>query len=234
MTLQEICSKQCKLQQDDIQQLSEIEKQLPLIAQVCGADVFIDCIIPHTDTAVVVAQAQPSSEISVYKRNVVGEYAELKMEPAVIHCFELQAPVSDMKAVTQENRNVMQSAFPVFNLQNKMIGAVVSERDISRELEHEKKFEHLAKNYERSEAEAGLHDSEDLHMLALREMHHRIKNDFQLMASIFSMQARRCRGTQTEKYLLDALSQSLTIAAIHDMLLPNNTQNGVVSCRSLG
>lgn len=233
MTLDEICRVQCGLNERDITRLKEIEKQLPLMAQVCGADVFIDCIIPNSNRAIVVAQGQPAAEISAYRRNVVGEFAVPEMEPAVIHCFELKTPVSDMKAVTQENRSVMQSAFPVFNDENEIIGAVVSERDISRELEHEKKFEHLAKKYESSEPAAGLHDSDNVHMLALREMHHRVKNDFQLMASIFSMQARRCRGTETEKFLLEDMNRLLTIAAIHDMLLHDNTHNGAVNCRGL-
>jgi two-component sensor histidine kinase len=233
MTLDEICRSNCRLEDSDIEKLKQLQQQLPLMAHLCGADVFIDCLVKDSHMAVVVAQGRPAFEISAYTGTVVGEFAGADMEPAVLHCFELKAPVSDMKAVTQENKSVIQRAFPVFNDKNEMIAALVSERDISREIEHEKKFEHLARSHEMQEAAAGVHECADANILALREMHHRVKNDFQLMANIFGMQARRCRGTETEKILLEDMNRLLTIASIHDMLLNNSSQTGAVNCRSL-
>ena len=58
--LRTICQKLTDLSPADIQQLEEVSQQLPLMAELTGADVFIDCPTSNGEI-VVVAQAQPSS-----------------------------------------------------------------------------------------------------------------------------------------------------------------------------
>ena len=48
--------------------LASLERQLPLMAELTGADVFLDCITREGD-AVVVAQAGPGQGVSAYRQD---------------------------------------------------------------------------------------------------------------------------------------------------------------------
>ncbi len=48
--------------------LASLERQLPLMAELTGADVFLDCITREGD-AVVVAQARPGQGVSAYRQD---------------------------------------------------------------------------------------------------------------------------------------------------------------------
>jgi two-component sensor histidine kinase len=52
----------------------------------------------------------------------------------------------------------------------------------------------------------------------LREMHHRVKNNLQQVASILSMQRRRAKSPQVERILTDSIGRVQGIAATHDLL----------------
>ncbi len=52
----------------------------------------------------------------------------------------------------------------------------------------------------------------------LREMHHRVKNNLQQVASILNMQSRRAKSTQLEQILEENVSRIQGIAATHDLL----------------
>ena len=58
-TLRQLCIEHTKLTPADIGRLEALERDLPLIADVSNADVFLDCLIDE-QTASVVAQATPS------------------------------------------------------------------------------------------------------------------------------------------------------------------------------
>jgi two-component sensor histidine kinase len=59
----------------------------------------------------------------------------------------------------------------------------------------------------------------------LREMHHRVKNNLQQVASILNMQRRRARLPEVEQILLESVDRIQGIAATHDLL--SGTQLGV-------
>ena len=69
------------LGEEDIRQLEQIAEQLPLMSELTGSDVFIDCF-PSEGEAVVAAQAGPSDGRSSYKGSVVGQPALPEREPA--------------------------------------------------------------------------------------------------------------------------------------------------------
>ena len=56
---------------------------------------------------------------------------------------------------------------------------------------------------------------------AMREVHHRVKNNLQLVASILNLQSRRCNNEFTKKILQENVSRVLSIASIHDILTKN-------------
>ena len=52
----------------------------------------------------------------------------------------------------------------------------------------------------------------------MQEMHHRVKNNLQQVASLLRLQMRMSRYTTLEEALNDALSRILAIASVHDLL----------------
>ncbi|HLZ22159.1 MAG TPA: GAF domain-containing protein [Ktedonobacterales bacterium] len=58
----------------------------------------------------------------------------------------------------------------------------------------------------------------------LREMHHRVKNNLQQVASILNMQRRRTKSLEVEQTLLESVDRIQSIVATHDLL--SNTQLG--------
>lgn len=215
--LRQICKEKTLLDERDILTLEDLERQLPLIAELTQADVFIDCLISDRQ-AVVAAQARPASAESIYEKTVVGEDALAEKEPAVFHAARIGAPVRDIKAVTQENRAVRQSVVPIRGWAGYVVAVLIQETDISRDLRREKKLEALSKSYEEAAPSLRSERVESSEVTTLREVHHRIKNSLQLVASILNLQARKYRGSEVEKILTENVGRVLSIAAIHDIL----------------
>lgn len=62
-----------------------------------------------------------------------------------------------------------------------------------------------------------------LKSVAIKEIHHRVKNNLQMIASLLSLQERRTQNEQTKISLKQSMSRILSIAATHEIL----SQNGV-------
>lgn len=54
--------------------------------------------------------------------------------------------------------------------------------------------------------------------VAIREIHHRVKNNLQTVASLLRIQSRQCESTEAKKCLNDSVSRVLAIAATHELL----------------
>ena len=189
------------------------------MAELGGADVFIDCRAASGEMFVA-AQAASSTAGSSYENNVVGHPVPPDKEPAVFRAWELKTPVRDLKAVTQEGRTVRQNAVPILNPAGDCIAVLIREKDISTTLLQEKKFQSLAHAHEEEDLSLRASQTTESDTL-LREVHHRVKNNLQLVASILNIQARRCGNDFTKKILQENVSRVLSIAAIHDILTQN-------------
>jgi len=228
--LAQLCRDMTDLTPEDIAQLEAVERQLPLMAELSQGDVFIDCPLPNGQ-AVVAAHARPSTYGSAYRKQVVGRLATPEKEPAVFHALSLRSPIRDIKAITQENQTVLQDVVPIFNGEQRCIALLIREKDISGQLLQEKKLQTLSKNYEKETPDLRGSGEEVFDSVALREVHHRVKNNLQLVASILSLQARRCDSEPTKNILLENVGRVLSIAAIHDIL--TNSTNGFRQVDSL-
>ena len=204
------------LGEHDIAQLSAAAKQLPLMAELSGADVFIDCA-DRDGRLFVAAQSAPSTASSSYAASVVGHSVEAEKEPAVHHAFTMKTPVRDLKAVTQEGQTVRQNAVPILNDAGACIAVLIREEDISSTLRQEKKFLTLAKSHEEEDASLRAPNPVENDLL-LREVHHRVKNNLQLIASILNLQSRRCKSEETKKILQENVTRVCSIATIHDIM----------------
>ena len=124
--IKSLCEQYTDLNINDVAMIEGIAAVLPLIANLEGADVFIDC--PTTDgEAIVVAEAKPERICSSYKNTVVGLLAKPEDEPAVARTISLGSATKRMKAVTQENTYVIQSVEPIFS-GSRVIGTLIIEQ----------------------------------------------------------------------------------------------------------
>lgn len=58
----------------------------------------------------------------------------------------------------------------------------------------------------------------------IKEMHHRVKNDLQTVASLLRMQTRRMQTTEAQAALAEAVNRILSIAVIHEFLSEQDTR----------
>lgn len=222
MTLREICTERTELSAADIMHLETLAGQLPMISDLTGTDIFIDC--PTVGGGmVVVSHARPSWKVGAYSETVVGQYALCVNEPAVFEALRTNSQVRDIKAVTQENRSVKQDVVPISGENGGCIAVLIRETDITETLAQEKKYRQLSKCYESMDASLRTPDSSE-YDVRLREVHHRIKNNLQIIASILNLQARGCKDKYTKNILHENMGRVLTIASIHDIL----TQQSII------
>ena len=174
---------------------------------------FIDCL-REDGIAVVVAQARPRGVSSNYQKSAVGRVARREDEPAVYLAFESGLPVKDLKAVTQERRNVMQDVAPIRMEDGSCIGVLIAERDVTREVRREQKLRSLEtrEDAERLEPVPGGGD------LVLREMNHRMKNQLQMLSSTIRIRSRSADSGQTRAELLTTAAEVDAIASAYDAM----------------
>ncbi|MGO1711954.1 MAG: sensor histidine kinase [Senegalia sp. (in: firmicutes)] len=326
--MKKLCKEHTKLSDSDIEKIEDIANALPLISDLVRSDIFIDCITHDPDVAIVVAESKPSTHESMYEYSVVGELAFRKNEPAALRTLETGMPTRDLKALTQENKNVRQNVVPIHNNKREVIGVLIMEKDITRDISAINKVEVLTETTEQltetllnikdgrhaltyhvndaiiifnkkgiatyanpvaielyqklgykddirgmefnnlsldensiievinepnlisSEVNVGklvlqvkyaLLQSENkiigitmlikditevrekekeliLKSVAMREIHHRVKNNLQTIASLLSLQSRRVDDKSTKKAFTDSINRMLSIAVTHEIL----------------
>ena len=195
------------------ERLTQIEAVLPLMADLARADLFIDCIQIADGQMFVAAQASPGHMPSAYKSNVIGCIARQEDEPAVYRAAETRSPVRDIKAVTQEEQAVRQDAVPITDEDGVVIGVLIGERDISADLLREQKYEELARR-----ADQMTPSQISAVTAARREVHHRIKNHLQLIASMMNLQARKTESEEVRQAFRENTARILSIASINELL----------------
>lgn len=67
--------------------------------------------------------------------------------------------------------------------------------------------------------------------MMIKEVHHRVKNNLQLLVSIMRMQARRTRTEEARQLLHEAVSRILSMTVIHDVLSEGEDQ--VINLREI-
>lgn len=146
--LHELCKTHTDLSEEDIVILKDMENHLPSISNLTKADIFIDCLVRGSDTAIVIAEAKPSNYSSLYQNSVVGQLALRENEPAALRTLETGMGTTDLKAVTQENIVVKQSTVPIKNNSGKVIGVLIMEKDITEDVSKNRNMEILSETTE--------------------------------------------------------------------------------------
>ena len=220
MTKEELM-KRTGLSEENAEILKRTEQMLPMMAELAGADLFIDCMDKTDGIMFVAAQAGPKYMPSAYQKSVVGCAAEQKDEPAVYRALETRTPVRDIKAVTQEENMVRQDAVPIQGEDGSVIGILIGERDISKEIRREQKYEAMARQPVAFGSVASRTESTAVRN-ARREVHHRVKNHLQLIASIMNIQARKSESEEVKQAFRENIARVQSIASINEILTAND------------
>lgn len=159
--LRELCYKYTTLCEKDIEIIENIAMTIQFIADSTGCDVFIDCPTTDINEAIVVAEAKPTDQTSLYREKVVGKLALRQNEPAVLRAIDVGRAGRDIKGVTQEQIKVKQSVEPLTNSEKKVIGILIIEKDVTKDLYNNRKIEILAEaNEELTTQIAGRNDND--------------------------------------------------------------------------
>lgn len=143
--IQDICNAHTDLSPSDIQRVGEVAGILDAVADLMGADLFIDCPTRDRDVAIVVAQARPSNGKSLYKGSVVGEFARRNNEPAALRTLDVGMGTMDLMAKTQENKDVRQNVAPIKNNRGEVIACLIAETDVTADQKTRRKVSMLSR-----------------------------------------------------------------------------------------
>ena len=224
--LTKLCREYTELSGEDIAILENFALTLPSICKLVNSDIFIDCFYQNNSKCLVVAEARPPAGASVYEETVVGKFVLPEKEPAVYRAIETGLPVRDILGITQENKTVWQVVIPIRNADEKVIGVLIQEKDISARVSRDKKYDELVqitemqkrKLHRLKDAGTAFMPGMDDNRLAMKEIHHRVKNNLQLVASMLNLQARRSDDPTIKSAFRENVSRILSIAAIYDVL----------------
>ena len=330
-----LCLQYTDLDDEEIEKICDVTKNLPLIADLSRANVFVDCMTKERKYAIVVAEAAPTTAKSVYKDSVIGKVAYEAFEPAVFYTLRTGKHMFLNRAITQEGKMVEQSVIPIKGLRNAVIGTLIMEKDISEKIQHQNELKTLSITTEalseilirmtenrpiipevigealfftkpngtilyfnppamnlvlevcQTECQSGrliqqyfprlqeiLHIREELLIeelkiankvfevkrvnlnlddelngvfiilrdltelrekerelivksVAIREIHHRVKNNLQTVASLLRLQIKRKVSEESKVYLSESLNQVLSIASVYELILSGSSMDEV-------
>ena len=112
------------MSQQQIDHIIQLAEQLPRISKLNRAYVFIDCYAIEADHLIVVAEALPKGDSSLYQNSVVTQNVYESFEPAVFQALTTGKDVHEHRGVTQEGKVVEQNVTPII-LNGETIGALI-------------------------------------------------------------------------------------------------------------
>jgi Signal transduction histidine kinase len=222
-----LCRKHTGLTGKDIASIASLATHLPVFSALDNTDVFIDCLQKDGVSAVVVAEAHPNEGQALYAGSVAGKQVLPDNEPAVFHAF-LHGAVRDILGVTQEKRSVRQSVVPLRNEAGTVIAVLIQERDVSDDVDRDRRYARLAQVTEEQKEILSRYGSGNTvylpepDALVLKETHHRVKNNLQLIASMLGLQARNSVHTEVRTAFTENIGRILSIASVYDVLSIEN------------
>ncbi|HWR44131.1 sensor histidine kinase [Sporomusa sp.] len=148
LVFRNLCKQYTDLDLSEIADLEKMVQQLPIIAELTGTDIFIDALLKNGVDSIVLAWEHPPGR-SLYKHCVVGEIAYATKEPAVFQAFSREGIVRNVRGLSQEGVPIDQTVVPLRSRDNKVIGVIIMEKDISAEIRHEEQVEFLSQTAER-------------------------------------------------------------------------------------
>ncbi|WP_209121687.1 histidine kinase N-terminal domain-containing protein [Alkalihalobacillus sp. BA299] len=147
-TIEELCCLYTNLSEEDVEILKGVAANLPLIADLNKANIFVDCLTKEGNHAIVVAEASPTTTKSVYTKPIVGKFAYEAFEPSVLSSLRTGKPKFQNRALTQEGKTVTQSVVPIKGGNNQVIATLIMEKDVTEQIKNQRKMEMLSETTE--------------------------------------------------------------------------------------
>lgn len=190
----------------------DMAKNLQIIADLSQADIFINCLLKEQNASLVVAEAKPTTIASLYKKSMLWLIAYEEMEPGVLFSLKTGKPIFGSRGITEERGIMQQDIVPIKDSQGDTIAVLIKEKDISQEVRNEKNIEHFMQAT----------NSEDkqrvFQAIVVREMHHRVKNNLQVISSLLRLQMLRTQSEEVAEVFHDSISRISSMALVHDYL----------------
>lgn len=102
----------------------------------------------------------------------------------------------------KDGRWLYMTAFPLLDSEGKVIGAVETMEDITREVEYKEELENSLEEKE----------------ILLREIHHRVRNNLQIISSLISLQSNRSDDEETLHLFRKTRNRIQSMALVHEKL----------------
>jgi two-component system, sensor histidine kinase PdtaS len=157
--------------------------------------------VARLDAQTEVAYASPNA-ISAYRRlgsvgSVIGERLEVfDPEPqALLHGLQRRRPVYD--EIENDGAIVLRRLIPLI-ADGEVLGALLLVRDVTELRRHERALR--------------VKDA------TIREIHHRVKNNLQTVASLLRLQTRRLKSEEARAALTESVRRITSIALVHETL----------------
>ncbi|MEK3936630.1 sensor histidine kinase [Sporosarcina sp. FSL W7-1349] len=200
-----LSNEQCKI-------ILGVAQNLQIIADISQADIFIDCLLEEENAALIVAEAKPATIPSLYQNSLLGQIALEDMEPGVLFSLKTGKSISGSRGITEESGVMQQDIVPIKDLAGETIAVLIKEKDISREVQQEKNIGKLMKTTEAD-------DKQDvIKSIIVQEIHHRVKNNLQVISSLLRLQKRRTSSKEVANVFQDSISRISSMALVHDHL----------------
>jgi two-component sensor histidine kinase/PAS domain-containing protein len=223
------------LTEEDVEILRRIEGDLPILADITGADMLIYCRSAE-DQAVVVAQAEPHSVPPIYDEPVCGEVLVAPEKPAVFETLETANPTRGTQGVLDEGAPVIQEAQPIYGDDGHVIAALSVEKTMIEEERHRHRPIRFRRAVERLQAMVLEGELEGLDTLSpfgeedgilLVDSRHRIRYASDIATNLY----RRLRYMETlEKKELSKIDRTgdalLRAALLEKRCLEEETEEG--------
>ncbi|MGE8006218.1 histidine kinase N-terminal domain-containing protein [Lysinibacillus sp. NPDC093216] len=103
-------------------------ENLQIIADLSQADIFIDCLLEEDNASLIVAEAKPTTIVSLYKNSMLGQIAYEEMEPGVLFSLKTGKPLFGSRGITEERGIMQQDIVPIKDLYGETIAVLIKER----------------------------------------------------------------------------------------------------------
>lgn len=122
-----------------------------------------------------------------------------------------------IQAKTQKQQLLI-ALFSIFIILAFMLGLYLNNR---QKLRNKKQIE--AQNFSLLQKSLKINSQNDKNEMLLKELHHRVKNNLQIMYSLINLQKRRNKSTETVEILTSVQNRIQTMALVHENLYKSTT-----------
>lgn len=215
------------LSDSSISIIDTIVSSIKYYSELTANDIFVDCFYDDKN-GIVIAHGRPD-DVSLYQENIAGAEVLVQNEPMVFYTKRTGIGMRDARAVSQENKIVLQRTIPIKD-NNKVIAVMIEEHDVTEKFVMKDKMSYIKEVSEKlssaqliREGFAYINNDEHVNDIFIHEANHRIKNNLQTIISILSLQKRRCKSEETKWVLDDDIARIKCLATTYDTILTAQT-----------